>query len=115
MELNINFDIVHRTENNPSSQAYLNLRRADFNNQCWKVLKRLLTGERITMRTGVNSEIGDIRRRSIDLIQFGIPVKREWARDENNKRLNYKEYFLTDEDRPKVALRIIDLAEQLAD
>ena len=110
MELTLNFDIVHKEENNPASQAYLELRREDFNKQCWTVLKRLLNGERLTMRICVNSGIGDIRRRAVDLIHFHIPVKREWAKDKKGNKLNYKEYFLTEQDRYDVALRIIDLA-----
>lgn len=103
------FNTVHNRENNPDSQAHLELKREDFNEQCWTVLKRMLSGEKITNKDGVNTGISDIRRRAKDLIDHkGIPVKREWA-VVNGVKQDYKWYYISEEDRLKVANRIIDL------
>lgn len=108
MQLGFNFDSVHQWENNPQSQAHLNLKREDFNEQCWLVLKRMLAGEKLSYLTAINSGIGDIRRRSKDLIDgFGIPVKREWE-IVDGKRQDYKVYYIAPEDRAAVMKRIID-------
>lgn len=110
MQLAIVWNPVHTQENNSASQANLNFRREDFNEQCWVVLKRMLDGEKITMKTGLDSGIGDIRRRAKDLIDGkGIPVQRDWAEDEKGKKLKHKWYYIKPEDRLTVAKRIINL------
>lgn len=82
---------------------------SDLNLQCRTVLRRMITGERLTMKSSVNSGIGDIRRRAVDLINFGIPVTRKWASDNHGNKLDYKEYFIEDDDRFSIAQRIIDI------
>lgn len=109
MQLQMTFNAVHGRENNPDSQRHLELKREDFNEQCWRVLKRMLDGEKLSYLTAINSGIGDIRRRAKDLIDGkGIPVKREWA-IENGERQDYKWYYIAPEDRENVMRRIIDL------
>lgn len=109
MQLGLNFNPTHKWENNPESQAHLNLKREDFNEQCWTVLKRMLAGEKLSYLTAINSGIGDIRRRSKDLIDtYGIPVKREWAVVEGERQY-YKWYYIAAADRESVMKRVIDL------
>lgn len=103
------FNAVHGRENNPASQQHLELKREDFNAQCWAVLKRMLDGEKLSYLTAINTGIGDIRRRAKDLIDGkGIPVKREWATIDGVKQ-DYKWYYIAPEDRPAVMRRIIEL------
>ena len=110
MQLNIEFNPTHKRENNSESQATLDLRRDDFNEQCWNVLKRMLAGEKITNKSGLESGIGDIRRRAKDLIDvFKIPVQREWAISASGEKEKFKWYFIKPEDTPVVMKRIIDL------
>ena len=107
MQLNLSFNSVHNYENNPASQAVLNERREDFNEQCWLCLKRMLKGERLSYLTAINTGIGDIRRRSKDLIDHkGIPVKREWAYVDG-KRQDFKEYYIDQKDIPEVTAKIL--------
>lgn len=102
------FSPVHLRENNAESQQHLELKREDFNEQCWKVLNRMLNGERLCYLTAINSGIGDIRRRSKDLIDgFGILVRREWAVIDGIRQ-DYKHYYIADEDREAVIKRIIN-------
>ena len=108
----MNFNAVHNRENNPNSQARLELKREDFNEQCWKVLVRMLKGERLTVADTAplgENHISSLPRRAKDLIDGkGIPVKRQWA-VVNGVVQDYKEYFIEEEDRLKTANRIIDL------
>jgi len=107
MQLNLSFNSVHPYENNPASQAVLNERREDFNEQCWLCLKRMLSGERLSYLTAINTGIGDIRRRAKDLIDHkGIPVKREWAYIDG-KRQDFKEYYIEEKDIPVVTAKIL--------
>ncbi len=106
MQLSINWNPTHSKENNAQSQANLDLRREDFNDQCWLALKRMLNGDKITNK---DPGIGHMARRAKDLIDGkGIPVKREWAEIDGAKQL-YKWYYIAPEDRLAVARRIIDL------
>lgn len=106
-QLSINFNVVHARENNAESQSTLELKRERFNKQCWNVLMRLLAGEKITNKTGLDTGIGDIRRRAKDLIDgYGIPIKREWALIDGKKQ-EYKWYYIDEVDRKQVAEKII--------
>jgi len=103
----MSFDTVHRKENNKASQSVLNLRREDFNEQCWLALKLMLDGEKITNK---DPRIGHMARRAKDLIDGkGIPVQRFWAINEKGEQEKFKWYFIKEEDRLRVAKRIIDL------
>lgn len=107
MQLRLTFNSVHSYENNPQSQANLDLRKEDFNKQCWDALVRMLKGDKIVNK---DPEIGHMARRAKDLIDFkGIPVQRDWALKPNGEREKFKWYFIREEDRLNVARRIIDL------
>jgi len=111
MQLSLTFNSVHPKENNKNSREFLELRREQFNKKCWQLLKRLLNGEQLTVLQAANSGISSLPRRAQDLIEHkGIPVRREWA-VVNGVRQTYKIYYITEEDRLNVALRIIDLAK----
>jgi hypothetical protein len=107
-QLAFDFNAVHQFENNSNNQSHLEMKREDFNEQCWTVLKRMLEGERLSYLTAINTGIGDIRRRAKDLIDsYGIPVKREWDVKDGEKQ-DYKVYYIAPEDRESVMKRIID-------
>lgn len=108
-QLTLNWNPVHDRENNPHSQQHLELKRDDFSEQCWEALKRMLNGERLTMKIAINTGISDIRRRAKDLIDHkGIPVKREWDTI-NGIRQDYKVYYISPIDREPIMKRLIDL------
>lgn len=71
----------------------------------------MLNGERLTVAgtAGLGeNHISSLPRRAKDLIDGkGIPVKREWQYI-NGVRQNYKEYYISDEDREQVMKRIIN-------
>lgn len=93
----MNFQIdfpVHTTENNPESQAHLEVYVGKFGKKCKQLLTRLVTGEKLKFADEVKT-IGDLRRRALDLIQYGVPVQREFNGE-------IKEYFLKAEDIPGV-------------
>jgi len=108
-QLHIDFDLVHRFENNEESQAQLDKYRDVFSHECWNVLKRMLKGEVITMKSGINSGISDIRRRAKDLIDhYGIPVQRDYLVDEDGEKLRIKGYYIRQSDIPGVMMKIVD-------
>ncbi len=96
---------VHTNENNRESEAHLNSNREKFSGKCLLLLQRLCNGERLTFAENVFS-IGDLRRRSKDLIENGIPVQREFkilTEEEMAKRVApIKIYYLKTEDVPKI-------------
>ena len=112
MQLSLTFNSVHQRENNKESQAYLELRREDFNKQCWLTLKRLLNGEVLTVLSAANTGISSLPRRVKDLIDHkGIPIKKHWAIVEGVEQ-SYKVYYIAEEDRLEVSLRIIGLLNE---
>jgi 16S rRNA G1207 methylase RsmC len=78
---------VHRAENNPESQAHLTANRAKLNRKCAEVLRRLESGERLTVLGCANSGIASLPRRILDLKESGIAVQDQWVN-------GVKEYFL---------------------
>lgn len=115
-QLQMTFSPVHRRENNPESLQHLELHRDKFTKQCWKLLKRLLAGERLTVLHAANTGISSLPRRAKDLRDgFGIPVKREWALDGDGNKLDYKEYYIESADIPKVMLRLVDKLELITE
>lgn len=109
-QLSIDFSVVHQKENNPDSQSYLDLNRDKFNLCCWKVLIRLLAGERLTVagtaQLGEN-HISSLPRRVGDLEKLRIPIEKEWILNDEGKR-SHKVYFIKEEHRIRIANKIID-------
>ena len=80
---------VVRKANNPESQKMNVVNEVHYNNQCTVVYDALKRGERLTTTSALlKYQVGDLRRRIADLIQLGVPVKKELI----NGR--FKEYFL---------------------
>lgn len=81
---------VHQIENNPESERHLTDNKIHFSKKCILLLQRLCNGERLKFAEEVKT-IGDLRRRSLDLIQQGIPVQRTFEG-------SIKEYYLLESD-----------------
>lgn len=111
--LQFDFNPVHSRENNLDSESHLEQHRHKFNEQCFKVLKLMLAGEKLTNLSALTTHgIGDIRRRAKDLIDgFGIPVRREWALDENGHKQPFKWFYIAEADRAQVMQLLIDKLE----
>lgn len=116
MQLQMTFNPTHLRENNPESQKVLDLRKDDFSRDCWKVLKRMLSGEKLTVSGTAalgENHISSLPRRAQDLIEYkGIPVKREFAVIDGVQQ-KYKWYYIAEQDREKVMRRIIDWMKAL--
>lgn len=99
MQLNLDFNPVHKRENNPISQAHLEEHREKFTRDCFEVLKQLINGTRLTYKYAIDTGLsGDIRARIRDLRKvYGIPVSDEWVESEGGRR--FKEYYMTPEDK----------------
>jgi hypothetical protein len=113
VQLSINWDPTHKRENNSQSQANLQLRREDFNSDCWAVLNCLIRGQRLTTKGAMVSGLsGHLPRRIADLKEwFNISVSKEWTSKEvNGKRTrSHIEYYMTEQERTQTMKRIIDL------
>lgn len=107
----IDFNPVHRRENNAESEAHLQQNRGAFNAQCLTVLKRLAAGEQLSMKEAINSGIGDLRRRVKDLKDhYQIPIQAVWV---NSKEGRYKLYSIAPEHRAAALLKIMQQATLL--
>ena len=109
-QLQFQFDPVHRTENNPVSEAFLEQYRDRFTKQCFIALKRMLRGDRITNKDAGHGEetIGHMARRAKDLKDgFGINISKEYLRDENGKE-QLLEYFIAEKDRTAVLMQLFN-------
>ena len=113
-QLTIEFNALHRRENNFDSQSFLDEHRGVIMLSCWKVLIRLLCGERLTVSGA--SQLGEghitnyLPRRVKDLKDnFNVPVQDEWIKDDEGKRL-YKVYFIAEADRAFIANKILNKA-----
>ena len=106
IQLTMNFDPVHKRENNSVSQAHLDVHRGDFTNDCFRVLCELVDGKRLSYKYAIDTGLsGDIRARIRDLRSvYHLPVSDKWITTEGGRR--FKEYFMTDENRQK-AFQII--------
>lgn len=101
LQLSISFDPTHLRENNPLSQEYLDQHRDKFSNDCFDILKRLVSGERLTVKTAINAGLsGDLRARIRDIRNFGMHVSDE------RQPGGYKEYFFSVSDSVK-ALEVL--------
>lgn len=89
---------THKKENNNESQKNLEKNKSKFSKKCYEFLVRLCNGERLQFANEVKT-IGDLRRRSLDLIELDggtvenptIPVQRTF-------KGSVKEYWLREED-----------------
>lgn len=105
-QLSISFDVLHLRENNPLSEQQLNEHQDKFTEDCFEVLKKLLAGERLTVKQAIITNLsGDLRRRIKDLRDYGFPIK--------DKKLTggSKEYFLSTEDKSKAIEVLLRNAE----
>lgn len=81
---------IHQIENNPESEQHVADNKIHFSKKCILLLQKLCNGERLKFADEVKT-IGDLRRRSLDLIQKGIPVQRTFEG-------SIKEYYLIQSD-----------------
>lgn len=107
MQLNIEWNTVHRYENNISSQSVLEARREDFNKGCFKVFKRLMAGERLTtVGAGASGLSGHLPRRIGDLrgAPFYFKIQMDWiyrTTPEGKKVKSHGEYFMSESDKSR--------------
>lgn len=110
-QLTIEFAPLHKSENNFDSQSFLDEHRGKFTLNCWKVLIRLLCGERLTVAGTAQlgeGHISSLPRRVKDLKdRWQVPVQDAWIKDDDGKRL-YKVYFIAEEDRLFIADKILN-------
>jgi len=87
---------LNHRENNYDSQMHFEEHKQHFSNQCKKVYKALLDGERLTTAKALlKYGIGDLRRRVKDLKDmWDVPIQDDYALDENGQKTRYKEYYL---------------------
>lgn len=99
MELQLNFDTVHKKENNAASELHLEQHRKKFTRDCFEVLQRLVSGERLTVRNAVISGLSNsLPRRILDLKKFGVSISDKWQ-----GKHEYIEYFMDADDKVKLA------------
>ena len=110
-QLIIEFNALHQYENNFDSQSFLDEHRGEIMLSCWKVLIRLLCGERLTVSGTAqlgDNHVSSLPRRVKDLKDnFNVPVIDEWIKDNEGKRL-YKVYFIAESDRLFIANKILN-------
>lgn len=105
--MQLSFDLtIHKSENNPISQAHLEHNRELFSDSCFEVLKALINGAILT--TDNAKELAGTRslpRRIKDLRDnLGIPITDEWVLIEGRK--SHLKWHMTESDKIE-ALRII--------
>jgi len=89
LQIDFTIPLVHY-ENNVESQNHFNENIEHFSNQCKKVYKALMRGERLTAKIAMNDYgIGHLARRIKDLTDiYKVPnIESEFVN-------NYKEYFI---------------------
>lgn len=97
LQLSISFEVTHKRENNPLSEEHLNAHRDKFSKGCFKVLMKLVNGERLTVKGAVlNGLSNSLPRRLKDLKAFGIYISDEWDADRT-----FKTWFMTSDDKAK--------------
>lgn len=80
---------LHEKENNRENQSILEANKERFTGQCKVVYQALIRGERLTTTSALlKYGIGDLRRRIKDLIESGVPVKKNLIEG------RFKEYYL---------------------
>ncbi len=86
--------VLHKVENNKESQKHLEENEIRFTEQCLKVLKLLVQGHRLTVKSAmVDYNINSLPRRIKDLKENGIVISDFWTGGTHmgNK---VKEYYL---------------------
>lgn len=97
--LKMEFQAVHKRENNPASEFHLEQFRKKFTRDCYAVLQALVGGERLTVRGAVISGLSNsLPRRILDLRKFGVQISDQWR-----GKHEYIEYFMSAEDKSKLA------------
>lgn len=106
LQLQMNFDTVHRRENNVLSQAHLEENAHLFNESCFTVLKALVDGfELTTDNAKALAGTRSLPRRIKDLRDgYGISITDEWV-TVNGKRSHIK-WHMTEQDKAE-ALKIL--------
>jgi hypothetical protein len=92
--LELPLDFNHGKENNRESQDHYTDNLDRFNNQCRKLMERLLRGERLTTYNQREYGVSDLRRRIADLIAMGVPIEKEFIKDPEGQVTRFKEYYL---------------------
>lgn len=82
---------AHRFENNTESQKHLDAKRGHFNAKCGEVYRRLMAGERLTVRECAIAGISSLPRRILDLKKQNVAISDEWVG-------SVKVYFCSDDD-----------------
>jgi len=84
----------HGKENLPENTALYQSNLAHFDKQCTLVLSLMQAGVKLTTTEALKHGIGDLRARCRDLLNAGVPIKKEFAKDADGKTTRYKVYFL---------------------
>jgi len=100
MALQLDFEI-HKRENNPISESFLNEHKNRFASDSFNVLCELIQGKRLSYKQALNTGLsGDLRARIHDLTRhMKLPITNEWVKTESGRK--FKEYFMTAEDKIK--------------
>lgn len=107
IQLSLNIDI-HKAENNPVSQAFLEAHRDDFTHDAWKVLLELLKGTRLTNNKVIQMGLSNSpTRRFSDLKEWGVNVSRQKIKVGYSNREVF-EYWLEPEEIGRVANLILN-------
>lgn len=105
MQLSISFDI-HKRENNPVSQAFLDKHMDEFAMDAWKLLIRLLEGERFTNRKVQELNISNSpTRRWSDIREWGVNISSTEVEVPYSSR-KVLEYWLEPDEINRVCLLI---------
>jgi hypothetical protein len=107
-QLTISFNSVHRFENNANSQAVLETRREDFNEDNWEVLKLLLKGQRLrVIECAVARITGHLPRRICDLREYNIAIEMDMVVPNGGGR-KIGEYYMKPEEISRVMIALIE-------
>lgn len=107
-QLTISFNSVHRFENNPASQAILEARNEDFNEDNWEVLKLLLKSHRLrVIECAIARVTGHLPRRICDLREYGIAIEMDMVTPHGGGR-KIGEYYMKPEEINRVLMALVE-------
>lgn len=87
--------VVHRRENNSSSEKHLNDNRRKFTGDCAIVLSLLHKGMKLTTYSAlVQWQVSSLPRRILDLKEAGIDIEDDWQMSPDKKVTRNKVWFL---------------------